>query len=96
MQDYIVNFDGVEAMVRLLSAFHYEMFWRRFWVKVDALDTKFTQIYKQQTFEHYQVNGQVAGQFKNAGMLSYLRVYGAGHEVPAYKVRCDQCPSSLS
>ena len=54
--------------------------------KVDALDTKFTQIYKQQTFKPYSVDGQVTGQYKNAGTFSYLRIYGAGHEVPAYKV----------
>ena len=55
--------------------------------EVDALDTKFTQIYKQQKFEPYSVDDQVTGQYKNAGTFSYLRIYGAGHEVPAYKVR---------
>ena len=54
--------------------------------KVDALNTKFTPIYKQQTFKPYSVDGQVTGQYKNAGTFSYLRIYGAGHEVPAYKV----------
>ena len=56
--------------------------------KVDALDTQITQIYKQQTFEPYSVDGQVTGQYKNAGTFSYVRIYGAGHDVPAYKVRC--------
>lgn len=55
--------------------------------KVDALDTRFTQIYKEQTFEPYSVDGQVTGQYKNAGTFSYIRIYGAGHEVAAYKVR---------
>ena len=54
--------------------------------KVDALNTKFTETYKKQKFKPYSVDGQVAGQYKNAGSFSYLRVYGAGHEVPAYKV----------
>ena len=54
--------------------------------KVDALDTQFTQIYKGQKFQPYRVDGQVTGQFKNAGMFSYVRIYGAGHEVAAYKV----------
>ena len=54
--------------------------------KVDALDTQFTQIYKGQKFQPYSVDGQVTGQFKNAGTFSYVRIYGAGHEVPAYKV----------
>ncbi|KAF4577502.1 hypothetical protein EYR40_003042 [Pleurotus pulmonarius] len=64
--DYILNFNGVEAMV-------------------DALQTKFTSLYKQQTFQPFAVGGKTTGQFKNAGTFSYLRIYGAGHEVPAYK-----------
>jgi hypothetical protein len=31
------------------------------------------------------VNGTNAGIFKNAGTFSYARIFGAGHEVPAYK-----------
>ncbi|KAF8802183.1 serine carboxypeptidase [Phlegmacium glaucopus] len=64
--DYILNYQGVEAMV-------------------DALDTKFTKTYKGQIFQPYNVTGHLTGQFKNAGTFSYVRVYGAGHEVPAYK-----------
>lgn len=64
--DYIVNFNGVEAMV-------------------DNLNTQFTSLYKQQAFRTYTVAGQAAGKFKNAGLFSYIRIYGAGHEVPAYK-----------
>jgi hypothetical protein len=41
-------------------------------LKVDALDTQFTQIYKQQTFKPYSVDGQVTGQYKNAGTFSYV------------------------
>ncbi|KAJ3502273.1 hypothetical protein NLJ89_g8961 [Agrocybe chaxingu] len=52
---------------------------------VDALDTKFASLYKQQTFKAYTVAGQATGQYKNAGTFSYVRIYGAGHEVPAYK-----------
>ncbi|KAG5722929.1 Carboxypeptidase S1 [Termitomyces sp. T112] len=51
---------------------------------VDALQTKFTSLYQQQQFTNYTVNGQVAGIYKNAGTFSYMRVFGAGHEVPAY------------
>jgi carboxypeptidase C (cathepsin A) len=32
----------------------------------------------------YTVNGIEGGLFKTAGNLSFLRVYGAGHEVPYY------------
>ena len=72
MQDYILNFYGVEAMV-------------------NALNTKFSDLYAQQSFAPYTVAGQTTGEYKNAGTFSYVRIYGAGHEVPAYKVRisCD-------
>ncbi|KXN85070.1 Carboxypeptidase S1 [Leucoagaricus sp. SymC.cos] len=64
--DYILNFNGVEAMV-------------------DALNTKFSSIYKTQNFSTFEVRGQSAGMYKNAGTFSYIRFFGAGHEVPAYK-----------
>ena len=89
-----MNFKGVEAMVCLfLSPFNMKC--PNYPNKVDALDTQFTQIYKQQQFEPYSVRGQVTGQYKNAGTLSYIRIYGAGHEVSAYKVRCIFFCSSL-
>jgi carboxypeptidase C (cathepsin A) len=34
---------------------------------------------------NYTVNGEVVGVFKTAGKLSYLEVFDAGHEVPAYQ-----------
>ncbi|KAF9255947.1 serine carboxypeptidase [Marasmius fiardii PR-910] len=52
---------------------------------VDALNTKFSDTYKTQEFQNYTVHGELAGLFKNAGNFSYARIYGAGHEVPAYK-----------
>ncbi|KAJ4001654.1 serine carboxypeptidase [Lentinula boryana] len=64
--DYILNFNGVEAMV-------------------NNLDMQFTSILQAQSFESWTVNGQLAAQVKNAGTFSYIRIYGAGHEVPAYK-----------
>ncbi|KAF5360521.1 hypothetical protein D9756_004504 [Leucocoprinus leucothites] len=64
--DFILNFNGVEAMV-------------------DALDTKFSSLYKSQNFSTFNVRGQSAGMYKNAGTFSYVRFFGAGHEVPAYK-----------
>jgi len=33
----------------------------------------------------YTVNGTAGGTFKNAGNLSWLRVFGAGHKVPYYQ-----------
>lgn len=33
----------------------------------------------------YTVGGQTYGEFKTAGTLNFLRVYAAGHEIPAYQ-----------
>ncbi|KAI0719349.1 serine carboxypeptidase [Cerioporus squamosus] len=49
------------------------------------MQTKFSSGWAKQDFSSYTVHGEPAGLFKNAGTLSYLRVPGAGHEVPAYK-----------
>ncbi|KAF9524177.1 serine carboxypeptidase [Crepidotus variabilis] len=51
---------------------------------VDALQTQFSTAYHSQAWTPYKVNGQVTGQYKAAGTFAYLRIYGAGHEVPAY------------
>ncbi|KAJ6490857.1 serine carboxypeptidase [Mycena sanguinolenta] len=64
--DYILNYNGVEAMIA-------------------SMNTKFSAQFNQQVFAPYKVNGLLAGQFKTAGTFSYVRIYGAGHEVPAYK-----------
>ncbi|KAJ7681923.1 serine carboxypeptidase [Mycena polygramma] len=64
--DYILNFNGVEAMIA-------------------SLNTKFSAQFNQQAFTPFKVNGLLAGQYKTAGTFSYVRIYGAGHEVPAYK-----------
>ena len=44
--------------------------------KVYALNSQFTKNYQQQDFEPYTVDGQVTGQFKDAGKSSYVRIYG--------------------
>jgi carboxypeptidase C (cathepsin A) len=55
--------------------------------QIDTLDTLFSSLYAEQDFANYTVDGELAGLYKNAGTFSYLRVYGAGHEVPAYMWR---------
>ena len=52
--------------------------------QVASLTTKFSAEFAKQNFATYTVNGKPAGLYKNAGTFSYLRVFGAGHEVPAY------------
>ncbi|KHJ32536.1 putative carboxypeptidase s1 protein [Erysiphe necator] len=41
--------------------------------------------FKTQKSANYTINGKVGGEFKTAGNLSWLRVYGGGHEVPYYQ-----------
>jgi carboxypeptidase C (cathepsin A) len=52
---------------------------------VGALQTKFSAQFATQSLANFTVKGVPAGVFKNAGTFSYLRVFGAGHEVPAYQ-----------
>ncbi|KAG8713828.1 hypothetical protein FRC08_012751 [Ceratobasidium sp. 394] len=55
-----------------------------FELMVDAMQTRFTSLYKQQQWTNWTVAGIATGLYKNAGTFSYLRVSAAGHEVPAY------------
>ncbi|KAH6677728.1 carboxypeptidase-like protein S1 [Halenospora varia] len=41
--------------------------------------------FKAKAVANYTVNGVAAGTYKTAGNLSWLRVFGAGHEVPYYQ-----------
>ena len=52
--------------------------------KIDSLDTKFSADFAKQNFSSFTVNGEPAGLYKNVGTFSYLRVFGAGRQVPAY------------
>ncbi|THH27354.1 hypothetical protein EUX98_g6827 [Antrodiella citrinella] len=52
---------------------------------VNNLQTQFSAEFQQEQFANFTVKGQTAGVFKNAGTFSYVRIFGAGHEVPAYK-----------
>ncbi|KAJ7089473.1 serine carboxypeptidase [Mycena epipterygia] len=52
---------------------------------IASMNTTFSAKFNEQAFTPYKVNGLLAGQFKTAGTLSYVRIYGSGHEVPAYK-----------
>jgi hypothetical protein len=52
--------------------------------QVASLNTKFSSQFARQKFENFTVNGALAGIYKNTGTFSYVRVFGAGHEVPAY------------
>ncbi|EGN97785.1 hypothetical protein SERLA73DRAFT_182531 [Serpula lacrymans var. lacrymans S7.3] len=51
---------------------------------VNSLNTTQSGLFSQQSFTPYTVQGQTTGQYKNADTFSYVRIYGAGHEVAAY------------
>jgi hypothetical protein len=53
-------------------------------LQVASLNTRFSDEFARQTFANFTVNGVAAGIYKNAGTFSYVRFFGAGHEVPAY------------
>ncbi|KAI0326943.1 serine carboxypeptidase [Cubamyces sp. BRFM 1775] len=52
---------------------------------LDVMNTTYSEDWAKQDFSSYSVRGEPAGLCKNAGKLHYLRVFGAGHEVPAYQ-----------
>lgn len=52
---------------------------------VDAVEYDGQAAFQAKDLQPYTVNGQEMGQFKTEGKLSFLRVYGAGHEVPYYQ-----------
>ncbi|KAH9991612.1 Alpha/Beta hydrolase protein [Russula vinacea] len=51
---------------------------------IDSLNTTLSSLHAKQDFANYTVNGALAGLYKNAGMFSYLRIFGAGHQAAAY------------
>ena len=51
--------------------------------------------FKSQALKSYTVAGAQTGTFKTQGALSFLRVFGAGHEVPFYR-ECSSLSLSLS
>ncbi|KAH9943528.1 serine carboxypeptidase [Amylocystis lapponica] len=51
---------------------------------MDSLNTSASAAWAEQSLSNWTVTGQSAGLYKNAGVISYVRVYGAGHEVAAY------------
>ena len=52
--------------------------------QITTLNASTSPLFAKQEFANYTVNGQIAGLYKNAGTFSYLRIFGSGHEVPAY------------
>lgn len=51
----------------------------------DAVEYDGQTVFASASLEPYTVGGKEVGTFKTQGKLSFLRVYGAGHEVPYYQ-----------
>lgn len=51
----------------------------------NAIDYDGQATFSNAGLKPYTMNGQEVGTFKTQGKLSFLRVYGAGHEVPYYQ-----------
>ena len=91
--DFFFNYKGVEAMVRSFIMRSPSQSCCLFsdlpsiYAQTLALNTTFSALFKKQKFATFDVKGKPAGLYKNAGTFSYLRVFGAGHEVPAYEWR---------
>ncbi|KNZ47621.1 uncharacterized protein VP01_627g4 [Puccinia sorghi] len=50
----------------------------------ESLNLAASKSLANQTFKDWVVDGEVAGLYKTSTTLSYIRIFGAGHEVPAY------------
>jgi carboxypeptidase C (cathepsin A) len=75
-----------------IKSYSYDFYWQDYILNykgveamIDSLETRFADLYRMQDFTDFTVNGQPAGMYKTAGTFSYVRFYGAGHEVPAYE-----------
>lgn len=53
---------------------------------VNALDWPKASDFKDLEVKNYTVNGTVGGTYKTLDNLSWLRVFGAGHEVMFYRM----------
>ena len=51
----------------------------------EAVSYSGSSAFKSATMKPYTVGGKQTGTFKTQGNLSFLRVFGAGHEVPYYR-----------
>ncbi|PLW23121.1 hypothetical protein PCASD_15248 [Puccinia coronata f. sp. avenae] len=77
--DFIVNYQGVEALV-------------------NSLNTTASKSFSTQNFSNWVIEDEVTGVYKTTNTLSYLRIFEAGHEVPAYgkgKLRIGQAAKAF-
>lgn len=58
--------------------------WQGNYAVANTVSYSGTSTFSKQSLAPYTVNGVQGGTFKSVGNLSFLRVFGAGHEVPYY------------
>ena len=63
---------------------------------MNNLQTSVSSQYAGEAFSTYTVNGHSAGLFKNSGNFSYIRVYGAGHEVDLCLIRVTMSEADIA
>lgn len=51
----------------------------------NSIDYSGKSTFSSKAVASYTVDGKAGGTFKSVGNLSWLRVFGAGHEVPYYQ-----------
>lgn len=51
----------------------------------DSIQYSGSSTFASTAVQSYTVSGKAGGEFKNVDNLSWLRVFGAGHEVPYYR-----------
>ncbi|KAL7936598.1 Alpha/Beta hydrolase protein [Trichoderma chlorosporum] len=59
--------------------------WFAGFAAANAIEYQSQTAFNQKAVADYTVNGVTGGEFKTVGALSWLRVFGAGHGVPAYQ-----------
>jgi len=52
---------------------------------ISAMDWEYAQEFRKAPWTELSIGGRNVGRYKNAGPLTYITVYDAGHEIPAYK-----------
>ncbi|KAI0635994.1 serine carboxypeptidase [Trametes polyzona] len=79
----VIN-DGVRTALYVGDA-DYQLNYFGVEAMLDKMNTAVSAEWAKQEFSNFTVNGEPGGLYKNAGNLHYVRVFGAGHEVAAYK-----------
>ncbi|EGG01943.1 carboxypeptidase S1 [Melampsora larici-populina 98AG31] len=59
--------------------------WIGVYNSIEAMSWKFKKEFRDAQWKNLEIQGSVVGIYKTAGPLTFVRVFGAGHEVASYK-----------